>query len=135
VEAFKHPWGQNSIIAHIPTSSTSSKTDPITIISAHQDSTNSFPFLPAPGADDDGSGTTSILEAFRVLAESGFEPTEGGVEFHWYSAEEGGLLGSQAVATKYEDNGVKVKAMIQMDMTGWLDFFRKRIRRLESSWN
>ncbi len=77
-----------------------------------------FPFLPAPGADDDGSGTTSILEAFRVLTEKEWTPTEGAVEFHWYSAEEGGLLGSQAVARDYESREVDVKGMIQMDMTG-----------------
>lgn len=69
-------------------------------------------------ADDDGSGTTSILDAFRVLAASSFTPTNSAVEFHWYSAEEGGLLGSQAVAKVYEANKVDVKGMIQMDMTG-----------------
>lgn len=72
---------------------------------------------PAPGADDDGSGTTSALEAFRALVHGNFTPAAP-VEFHWYSAEEGGLLGSQAVAKSYEDDGVKVKAMLQMDMTG-----------------
>lgn len=71
-----------------------------------------------PAADDDGSGTTSILDAFRVLAASSFAPTNSAVEFHWYSAEEGGLLGSQAVAKVYEADKVDVKGMIQMDMTG-----------------
>jgi len=42
------------------------------------------------------------------------------VEFHWYSAEEGGLLGSQAVAKSYEANGVNVIAMSQFDMTAWV---------------
>lgn len=69
-------------------------------------------------ADDDGSGTTSILEAFRVLASANFTPTAAPVEFHWYSAEEAGLLGSQAIAKRYESDGAKVKGMIQMDMTG-----------------
>lgn len=69
-------------------------------------------------ADDDGSGTTSILDAFRVLAASSYKPTTSAVEFHWYSAEEGGLLGSQAVAKVYEEDKVDVKGMIQMDMTG-----------------
>lgn len=80
------------------------------------------PFLPVT-ADDDGSGTTSILDAFRVLASTPtYAPTTSAVEFHWYSAEEGGLLGSQAVAKVYEEEGVDVKGMIQMDMTGtfWL---------------
>ena len=38
------------------------------------------------GADDDGSGTMSILEAYRGLIEAGFSP-ERTVEFHFYSAE------------------------------------------------
>jgi len=37
----------------------------------------------APGADDDGSGSVNLLEAFRVLVTSGFKPTTP-VEFHWY---------------------------------------------------
>jgi hypothetical protein len=36
------------------------------------------------------------------------------VEFHWYSAEEGGLLGSQAVAKHYEATSKKVLAMSQV---------------------
>jgi len=38
----------------------------------------------------------------------------------YFSAEEGGLLGSQAIAKSYEDKGVKVFAMLQMDMTAWV---------------
>lgn len=84
---------------------------------SHPDSTNLLPFLPAPGADDDASGTTSILSAFKSLVESGFKPTHSPVELHWMSAEEGGLLGSQAIAQDYASRGVKVRAMLQMDMT------------------
>lgn len=38
----------------------------------------------------------------------------------YFSAEEGGLLGSQAIAKSYEDKGAKVLAMLQMDMTAWV---------------
>lgn len=71
------------------------------------------------GADDDGSGTTSSITALRALAANHFSP-ETPIEFHYFSAEEGGLLGSQAIAKAYEDQGVKVKAMLQMDMTAWV---------------
>ncbi|KAG1241037.1 hypothetical protein G6F68_017079 [Rhizopus microsporus] len=73
----------------------------------------------APGADDDGSGTVTILEAFRSLVQNGFKP-ERSVEFHWYSGEEGGLLGSQAVSSKYQQQGKKVVGMLQNDMTGYI---------------
>jgi leucyl aminopeptidase len=83
------------------------------------------------GADDDGSGSVTILEAYRALITSDFRPVNN-VEFHWYSAEvgffyvlddvlnfnacskEGGLLGSQAVAKDYEAKGVNVIAMSQV---------------------
>lgn len=87
---------------------------PLTILGAHQDSMNYlFPLLPAPGADDDCSGTVSILEAFRVLATSGFIPINGPVEFHWYAAEEGGLLGSQAIARYKKESGARIGAMME----------------------
>ncbi|KAG6837934.1 hypothetical protein H0H93_008328 [Arthromyces matolae] len=74
-----------------------------------------WPFLPAPGADDDGSGSVTILEAYRALIAADFRP-ERTVQFHWYSAEEGGLLGSQAVAQDYEKRSVNVLAMSQRGM-------------------
>jgi len=102
-EHFKHPWGQNSVIATVPGLENST-----VVIGAHQDSINLFfpSIFSAPGADDDGSGTVTILEAFRIL--------------HWYSAEEGGLLGSQAIFLEYEKTGRDVKAMLQQDMTGYV---------------
>ncbi|KAL8674822.1 MAG: hypothetical protein Q9168_000803 [Polycauliona sp. 1 TL-2023] len=120
VKAFPHPWGQNSVIATIP-----GKSNRTVIIGAHQDSINLFfpALLAAPGADDDGSGTVTILEALRVLLQ--FEAIVRGnatntIEFHFYSAEEGGLLGSQAIFSSYEKEGRDVKAMLQQDMTGYV---------------
>ncbi|TDL24036.1 Zn-dependent exopeptidase [Rickenella mellea] len=117
ISEFAHSWGQNSIVVHI--NGTSSDDDGIVIIGAHQDSTNLWPFLPAPGADDDGSGSVTILEAYRGLISADFRPQKS-VEFHWYSAEEGGLLGSQALAKSYEARGANVIAMSQFDMTAWV---------------
>jgi bacterial leucyl aminopeptidase len=116
---FSHPWGQNSIIAILP-----GKSDKTVVIGAHQDSINLFlpSILAAPGADDDGSGTVTILEALRVLLKDDdivHGKAENTVEFHWYSAEEGGLLGSQAIFSEYEKQGRDVKAMLQQDMTGY----------------
>lgn len=44
---FAHPWGQNSIIVRFEPS-TDLVNAPTVVIGAHQDSTNQFPFLPAP---------------------------------------------------------------------------------------
>lgn len=119
-EHFKHPWGQNSVIATVPGLENST-----VVVGAHQDSINLFlpSIFSAPGADDDGSGTVTILEAFRVLLSSKDiikGKAQNTVEFHWYSAEEGGLLGSQAIFSEYEKTGRDVKAMLQQDMTGYV---------------
>lgn len=120
VRKFEHNgWKQNSIIARIEGSDEEFK-DEVVIVSAHLDSVNMWtPYLPAPGADDNGSGTVTIFETFRTLVANGFRP-ERSVEFHWYSAEEAGLLGSQDVARSYKENGIRVVAMMQNDMTGYI---------------
>jgi bacterial leucyl aminopeptidase len=93
------------------------------IISAHQDSLNyRYPFYRAPGADDDGSGSVTILQVLRSLVTEGFVPPPGiAIEWHWYAAEEGGLLGSQDVAAEYEKDNVDVKGAFQMDSEFSLD--------------
>ena len=119
-ESFPHTWKQHSVIATIPGTSNTT-----VVIGAHQDSMNLWlpSILGAPGADDDGSGTVTILEVFRTLLHSDAvvsgEATNT-IEFHWYSAEEGGLLGSQAIFQQYEKEGRDVKAMLQQDMTGYV---------------
>jgi len=120
VKPFEHPWGQHSVIARIP-----GRSNKTVVIGAHQDSINLFLpwFLAAPGADDDGSGTVTILEALRVLLQSPGVVNGSAantIEFHWYSAEEGGLLGSQAIFSAYEKEGRDVRAMLQQDMTGYV---------------
>ncbi|WYZ46362.1 hypothetical protein EsH8_IX_000587 [Colletotrichum jinshuiense] len=119
-EPFPHTWQQSSIIVTIP-----GKSNSTVVIGAHQDSINLWlpSILAAPGADDDGSGSMTILEAFRTLLKSKdviSGKADNTIEFHWYSAEEGGLLGSQAIFSSYEKEGRDVKAMLQQDMTGFV---------------
>lgn len=113
VNRFTHSYNQPSIIAQIP----GEKPD-LVIVGAHMDSTAGSSTARSPGADDNGSGSVTILEAFRVLAESGFKP-KNTIEFHWYSGEEGGLLGSQGVFSKYKADSKNVLAMLNQDMTGF----------------
>ncbi|KAJ1961267.1 hypothetical protein GGI12_003340 [Dipsacomyces acuminosporus] len=115
VSQFTHRFPQSSIIARIPGTT---KPNEIVVISAHQDSINqSNPSSGrAPGADDDGSGTVTILEALRVFAASGLKPART-VEFHWYAGEEGGLLGSADVSKAYQSKAVV--ADLQLDMTAY----------------
>jgi hypothetical protein len=127
LEYFTHSFPQSSIIARFEPKVRNASA-PLTILGAHQDSANYlFPLLPAPGADDDCSGTVSILEAFRILAESGYTPMNGPVEFHWYAAEEGGLLGSQHLARYKKEQGTVIGAMME-----FVSYFPVTCQRLES---
>lgn len=114
---FPHAWGQNSIIARFEPQSDSE--EEIVILGSHQDSTSFLPFMRSPGSDDDGSGCTALVTAFRALVGATFRPSSP-VEFHFYSAEEGGLLGSQAVSQAYARENKIVRSMSQFDMSAWL---------------
>nr|GAT54718.1 peptidase [Mycena chlorophos] len=120
VEPFVHPWLQNSVVVRIAPANATLE-DPTTIIGAHCDSLNhENPFMRAPGADDDGSGTVTILESLRVLLEHGYIPNSP-LEFHFYAAEESGLRGSLAIVSAYEVAQRQVKGMLQFDMTAWVE--------------
>lgn len=71
-----------------------------------------------PGADDDGSGSATVMEILRVIGSERavFERT---IDFVWYAAEERGLVGSSFVVKKYKAEEIPVEAVIQFDMTGF----------------
>ncbi|KAJ3214907.1 Leucine aminopeptidase 1 [Dinochytrium kinnereticum] len=101
---FDHPWPQASTIVRVEAVG-GEEGLPIVVAGAHQDY-------------DDGSGSVTIFEAYRVLITSGFIPVRP-IEFHWYSAEEGGLLGSQKVVAQYKQDNIPVAGVFHADMTGW----------------
>jgi leucyl aminopeptidase len=117
IKKVSHRFKQNSIVITVKGSQ---ETDETVIIGSHQDSVNQWLpwFGKAPGADDDGSGTTSVHEAFRVLINGKFKPQRN-VEFHFYAGEEGGLLGSQDIARSYAEQKRNIVAMMHFDMTGY----------------
>ncbi|KAK7223430.1 hypothetical protein V2G26_011433 [Clonostachys chloroleuca] len=113
VRQVAHSFNQPSIIATIP-----GTTSDLVIVGAHLDSTTGSSSSRSPGADDNGSGTVTILEALRVLAEQGYKP-KNTLEFHWYGGEEGGLLGSKDVYSQYKTQNKNVLAFVNQDMTGY----------------
>jgi bacterial leucyl aminopeptidase len=84
------------------------------VIGAHMDTLDGR----MPGAGDDGSGSSSIMEAARVLLSSK-ATLKRPVYFIWYAAEERGLVGSQYVVQHFQDKSIPVKAVVQFDMTGY----------------
>ena len=114
LEYYTHRFRQPSIIARFEAFARN-HSKPLTIIGTHFDASNYlFPLLPAPGADDDASGTVTLLEAFRVLVNRGFIPEKNPVEFHWYAGEETGLLGSLDVAQWNKDSNNLVGSVLDL---------------------
>jgi leucyl aminopeptidase len=60
------------------------------------------------------------MRVFLTDADVANGQAENTVEFHWYAAEEAGLLGSQAIFTDYKNKNKVVKAMFNQDMTGYV---------------
>jgi hypothetical protein len=69
----------------------------------------------APGANDNASGTSAVLELARIFAPHEFDHT---LIFIAFSAEEEGLLGADAFAKELKKQGVEVLAMLNNDTIG-----------------
>lgn len=70
---------------------------------------------PAPGANDDGSGTTVVLEAARVLSKHKFPGT---IIFLAVAGEEQGLNGSKHFARTAKDQGWQIDGVLNDDTVG-----------------
>lgn len=73
------------------------------------------------GADDNASGSAAIIEVARQLMEHRSQ-LKRSVVICAFDAEEIGLYGSKALASKFASAGMigKVKMMLSIDMVGWL---------------
>ncbi len=88
------------------------------VISSHYDSRNSDgndATRDAPGADDNGSATSAVLEAARILAPVHFAGT---IVFACFDGEEQGLFGSAHFAQSLAAQGVRVSADLNDDIIG-----------------
>ena len=69
----------------------------------------------APGANDDASGTSAVLELARVMAP---HPTEATIVFVAFAGEEQGLYGSTHFAEVAEQQGWNIQGVLNMDIIG-----------------
>ncbi|MFQ5906141.1 MAG: M28 family peptidase, partial [bacterium] len=92
--------------------------DEIYIICGHHDDFSEDPMNNAPGADDNASGTSGVLETARILSNYQFHRT---IKFVTFSGEEQGLLGSRAFAARAETLGHNIMGVLNLDMIGYLD--------------
>jgi hypothetical protein len=90
----------------------------IYLVTGHYDSRNSSnenSTDPAPGANDDGSGTTVSLECARVLSKHKFPAT---VIFLTVAGEEQGLNGSTHFAKMAKEQGWQIEGALNNDIVG-----------------
>ena len=88
------------------------------VVGAHYDSRSKAigdPKALAPGADDNASGTSGLLEIARVLSKAEIPCS---VRLIAFSGEEQGLVGSTAYARKAASEKLSIRAMVNMDMIG-----------------
>jgi hypothetical protein len=88
------------------------------VMTGHYDSRASDVMDPrsdAPGADDDGSGTSMALELARAFAR---EQPRVSIYFVAVAGEEQGLIGSAHLAQRLKQEGVDVLAMTSVDIGG-----------------
>ncbi|KAF9391914.1 hypothetical protein CPB97_005041 [Podila verticillata] len=88
------------------------------IIGAHHDSRGSFLSNRAPGADDDGSGSSMLLQVARLIKQNNLTFGRTFV-IAAFSGEEQGLFGSAALAKKLKSEGTTITMMIQGDMLAY----------------
>lgn len=88
----------------------------IVMLTAHIDSVSDDPEKGAPGADDDGTGVAVILETARILKSIPLRRT---VMFCFFSNEEQGSIGSKAYAQQAKQNGLDIRAVINLDVLGY----------------
>ncbi len=104
-------YKQPSVVAKLGTSS-----EPGIVVGGHMDTLTNG----KPGADDDGTGSMTVLEVAQTIISSGMQFKKP-IYFIWYAAEERGLVGSKNVVNKFKKDHIPVANVIHLDMTGYPD--------------
>jgi len=72
----------------------------------------------APGADDNATGVASVLESARIMTQYEFEYS---IIYCAYGCEEMGLFGSEAYASRCQEQGMDIIGYFNNDMNGYLN--------------
>ncbi|MFN2394741.1 MAG: M28 family peptidase [Bacteroidales bacterium] len=89
--------------------------DEYVVVGGHYDSVSSSG--DAPGADDNASGTSGVMEIARILSQYEFDRS---IIFCAFSGEEYGLYGSAAYANQSAQQEMDILGYFNMDMIGYL---------------
>ena len=109
-----HQWGGVTYPNVIGTITGTLNPDDIFIIGAHLDDMPSSG--PAPGADDNASGSVATLIAADILSQYEWGCT---LRFAFWTGEEQGLNGSHAYAQRAYSRGENILGYLNLDMIAW----------------
>ncbi len=102
----------------------------VLILIAHIDDMPKNP--PAPGANDNGSGSSMVINLAKVLTNYRFSYT---IKFILVTGEEQGLIGSTYYAAKAYSQGENIIAVLNADMIGWEGDGKPEEENLDLSYN
>lgn len=105
------PMPLSNVVAEIPGVE---KPDEVVIVGAHFDSWNGPGSM---GAQDNGTGSSVVIEAARLLVKAGAKPKRT-IRFILWTGEEQGLLGSSAYVEAHKDELHKISAVFNEDSGG-----------------
>jgi hypothetical protein len=123
VEVTRHPDKPKVNVVNVLAWLRGRDTSRVVVIGGHYDScvcnTDRFDFTSdAPGADDDGSGTSAVVELARVFSQRYPKGLDATVVFALYAGEEQGLLGSTHLAQRLHDSHYSIAAAVTNDIVG-----------------
>ncbi len=103
-----------------------------TVICGHFDATSYLAPGIAPGADDNASGVTAVLEAARVMSDYEFEYS---IRYIAFSGEEQGLYGSEHYAQLARNQGDSILGVINGDMIAYSDIQPETLEVFAKTYN
>jgi hypothetical protein len=123
IEVTRHPQRPQVNVVNVLAWLRGRDTSRVVVIGGHYDScicsVDRFDFTSdAPGADDDGSGTSAVVEMARVFSKRYPTGLDATIIFALYAGEEQGLLGSTHLAKKLHDAHYTVAAAVTNDIVG-----------------
>jgi len=86
------------------------------LMTAHLDSTSNKPQTEAPGAEDNASGVSALMEAARLFRYYKFDRT---IKIIFFTGEEQGLYGSYAYTEDFRHESDNMLGVVNLDMFGY----------------
>jgi len=118
-EQHTFPMGlEGNLVVHnvIATKTGTVEPDSVFVLCAHYDATSEDAFHYTPGADDNGTGTVTLLTAARLLSTVSSDYT---VKFVLFAGEEQGMVGSEYWVEDMAAEGLPILGALNFDMMGW----------------